>query len=264
MTVAILMPYYNYPAGLARTLESLRGEREAFELYLVDDGSDPALLLHPVAYDFPVHLIRLETNSGIEGALNAGIAKILTDGHKFIARIDAGDLWLPGRLAAQRDFLLAHPDHVMVGSWATSFNEAEGDRFTLRYPCNDAEIRRYLHINSAFCHPAVMLRAAAVQAADGYSNQFPAAEDYEFFSRLLKLGKAANLPAVWLRYEVAAGVPSISYQKRQRQLFSRLKIQWRLFDARDWLSWWGLLRTMILICLPYKLLLKFKSRFWRA
>ena len=263
--VAILMPYYNYLAGLTRTLESLRAEPEPFTLYLVDDGSVPPLALQTTHYPFPIHIIALDKNSGIEAALNAGLAKILLTDHLFIARMDAGDLWVPGRLAAQRDFLLAHPDYAVVGSWAVAFDASGANKFLLRYPSGDTTIRNYLYLNSAFCHPAVMLRVSAVRAAGGYRTDFPATEDYEFFWRLLQFGKGENLPAVWLKYEVAMGsAPSISFSKRRQQFASRLKLQWQFFNPLQPLSWWGILRTLLILAVPYKLLLKIKGVLWRV
>ena len=98
---AILSPYYNYPTGLARTLGSLAHEREDFTVYLVDDGNTPALEITGT-YPFPIRIVQLEKNSGIVAALNAGLKEILSGNFDFIARIDAGDNWITGRLAAQR------------------------------------------------------------------------------------------------------------------------------------------------------------------
>jgi glycosyltransferase involved in cell wall biosynthesis len=262
--VAVLMPYYHHPVGLRRSLNSLRGEAESFSLYVVDDGNVPPLQINPGDYPFTIHVLRLEKNSGIVAALNFGLEKILADGFDFIARLDAGDDWIPGRLTAQRDFLLAKPNYVWVGSWATAVGAGGKDLFTLKYPENDAGIRKYVRINSPCCHPAVMLRASAVRAAGNYSDNYPAAEDYEFFWRLLNFGQAANLPYPWLRYELNAAAPSISTQRRERQLQSRLKLQIEKFDPATPLAWWGILRTMILLLVPYGFLRNIKSWLWRA
>jgi len=261
--VAVLMPYYNYPTGLARTLESFRGETEPFDLYIVDDGSVPSLALNTAEYPFPIYIVRLIKNVGIEGALNAGLERILASGYEFIARMDAGDLWIPGRLKAQRDFLAAHPDHVVVGSWATAFNESGVDVFTSRYETDDAAIRNYIYLNSAFCHVATMFRASAARQAGHYPTIYPAAEDYAFFWDMLNYGKGANLPAVWAKYEITSAVASISYHQRRKQLRSRRSVQMDRFNAREILSWWGILRTTMLLYFPYKLLLKIKSWLWR-
>lgn len=260
---AILLPYYNHPAGLARTLQSLCGEPEPFTLCIVDDGNAPPLLLEAADYPFLIKVIRLEQNSGIVAALNAGLHSILHDSFDFIARIDAGDCWIPGRLAAQRDFLLANPDHAWVGSWATAVNSRGQDLFTLKYPETDTSVRQFMPINSALCHPAVMMRADAVHEAGFYSPLYPAAEDYDFFWRLLSFGKGANLPAPWVRYELDDAAPSISTRRRARQLRSRLKIQMHNFNFSNPRAWWGILRTVILMSVPYGFLRAIKSRIWR-
>ena len=109
-----------------------------------------------------------------------------------------------------------------------------------------------------------MIRASTLRITGDYSANYPAAEDYELFWRLLKVGKGANLPDVWLKYEVDENAPSISIQKRRPQLQSRLKIQLKYFDVREPLAWWGILRTLILRVVPHTLLVKIKSRFWKG
>lgn len=260
---AILLPYYNYPTGLARTLESLRGEDQPFDLYIVDDGSRPSLELDTSQYPFPVHVVSLTQNNGIEGALNAGLTQIFSGSYEYIARIDTGDLWLPGRLAAQADYLDRRPDYVLVGSWVAAFDDNGKDRFVVRYPKTNRAVWKYMAMNSAFCHPAVMVRADAWREVGVYAKDFPAAEDYELFFRLLLRGKGGNLPQVWLRYEVSANAPSISYQKRRRQLLSRLKVQLKYFSSASPWAWWGVARTVLLLAIPYDWVLLLKSRLWR-
>lgn len=265
--IAILMPYYNHPVGLVKTLESLRGESEEFTLVLVDDGNVPAFHVDAQAYDFPFKILRLEKNGGIVAALNAGLKCILNETnapYELIARLDAGDEWIPGRLRAQRDFLIANPDHAWVGCFAVAINANGAELFTLHCPQDDAGIRKFMPINSAVCHPAVMIRVDAVRKAGFYSADFPAAEDYEFFWRLLGVGKGANLPQVWLRYEVDEAAPSISMRRRARQLQSRLKIQCQFFKFNQPLAWWGVLRTLLLMIFPYRVLRKLKSIFWQG
>ena len=213
---AILIPYYNHPMGLARTLSSLSHEREDFTVYLVDDGNVPVLKITE-QYPFPIRIVRLEKNSGIVAALNAGLKEILTGNFDYIARIDAGDHWITGRLAAQRDYLMTHPDAVWVSCRAIAMTTEGKELFTVNYPSSDTDIRRRMHLNSACCHAGSMLCVSAVRKAGGYSANYLAAEDYEFFWRLLKMGQGANLPNVWLKYEVDETTPSISIQKRRGQ-----------------------------------------------
>ena len=249
--VAVLMPYYNHPTGLQRSLDSLRGETEAFTLYLVDDGNVPALQINPAEYHFPIRILRMEKNAGIVKALNCGLTQILADGFDLIARFDAGDDWIAGRLAAQRDFMLSHPDHVLLGSWATAVDGTGRELFTLKYAETDAGIRRFMRLNNCCPHTGAMLRASTIHAIGIYSEHYPAAEDYELFWRLLDYGKAANLPYPWVRYEVDPTAPSISFKKRRVQLLSRLKLQLEKFNPLEPLAWWGALRTAIVLIVPY-------------
>lgn len=116
--VAVLLPVYNDQHGLDRSLDSLRHDGAAFDVVVVDDGSEPPVRVPGDGRDLPfaVTLLRLPQNRGITGALNAGLACIEAAGHAYVARLDAGDLSLPGRLAAQTAFLDRHPEHAVVGT----------------------------------------------------------------------------------------------------------------------------------------------------
>lgn len=260
---AILLAYYQYPDGLLRTLKSLCGEKEDFTLYIIDDGSIPVLDIDTDEYPYPIVLLRHAVNQGVEHASNTGLRQILADGFDFIAKLDTADSWVPGRLAAQRDFLLSHPHHVVVGARAEALDEEQHQRFILSYPEDDAGIRRFMYLNSAFCNPAVMMRADAVRRVGFYSADYPAAEDYEYLWRLLDFGKGANLPQIWVRYEVTRLRPSISWRRRKEQLRSRLRLQRQRFNPVEPFAWWGLLRTFLLICTPYELIVRVKSLLWR-
>src|SRR5689334_5585925 len=107
--IAVLIPVYNERGRLRHSLESLRAQGVPFTVVLVDDGSTPPLDVERGAYDFPIVVLRLERNGGIEAALNAGLEYIESHDFELVARLDVGDRCAPTRIAAQRDFLDTHP-----------------------------------------------------------------------------------------------------------------------------------------------------------
>ncbi len=113
--LAVLIPVFNDQHGLERSLASLAQDGAQFDVFVVDDGSEPPIR-PPGDLPFSINLIRQKRNQGITAALNAGLSTIVAAGYDYIARLDAGDLSLPGRLAAQMHFLDCHPDHAAVGT----------------------------------------------------------------------------------------------------------------------------------------------------
>lgn len=254
--VAVLIPVYRDDGRLAATLDSLRDQGVALTAVVVDDGSPTPVAVDADAYDFPVVLLRQAQNGGIERALNRGLAWIESRGFEFVARVDNGDLCAPRRLERQCAFLDANPDVHLVGSnveWRTE----EGDlAFRLALPQSHEEIGRALHHTVCLIHPTVTFRTSVVRAVGPYSYAYPAAEDFEFFWRIARRFRVANLPEVLLvtRFDRQG----ISIQRRRRQLRSKLRIQLRFFRAGEPLAYVGVAKTLVLLGTPYDLVVKVK------
>lgn len=254
--VAVLMPVYNDQAGLERSLASLCDDGAAFDVVVVDDGSTPPLRL-PARLPFRAHLLRLEQNRGITAALNAGLAQIRASGHyTYVARLDAGDRSLPGRMLAQAAFLDAHPDHAAVGS-AVTFVDLDGQPlFDFRPPCDDVALRRFQRYQIGIIHPAVMLRLAALEACGVYDERFEGGEDYELFLRLARQWKLANLATTYLEVEIN---PHSLSARRFRHGLVRLRLLVRYFDPASPHAWLGIARNALLLLATRGLVLRVRQ-----
>ena len=254
--IAVLIPVYNERGALAATLQSLRGQGVPFTAVLVDDGSTPALSVDAAGLDFPVAVVRLPENRGIEHALNAGLAHIAARPFDYVARLDVGDRALPTRLARQQAFLDANPDVHLVGT-ALEWRRDDGAfAFAMCGPETHDAIARAFHHASPLIHPTVMFRTSTVAAVGPYSTAYPAAEDYEFFWRIGRRFRLANIPE---RLVVARLDPrGISITRRRRQLRTRLRIQCAFFRAAEPLSYVGVAKTLALLAAPYGAVLQVK------
>jgi glycosyltransferase involved in cell wall biosynthesis len=255
--VAVLIPVYNEPGCMAATLRSLCGQGIPFTLVLVDDGSTPPLAVDRASLDYPVVLLRLPKNRGIEAALNAGLEYIVQARFEVVARVDAGDQCAPTRLARQLAFLDANPEVQLVGSnveWRYDDGTLAFDR---SLPTTHAEISRALHHVVCLLHPTVMFRTSVVQAVGPYSFDYPAAEDYEFFWRIARRFQVANIPEMLHTQRFHGG--SISVRNRRRQLRTKLRIQLEYFRAGEPLSYYGVAKTLALMSLPYRSVVAIKG-----
>jgi cellulose synthase/poly-beta-1,6-N-acetylglucosamine synthase-like glycosyltransferase len=204
--VSIVLPAFNAGETLARALLSVRAQTLAdWELLVVDDGStdDTAEVVErTAARDSRVVLVR-RPHGGIVAALNEGSAAARG---RFIARMDADDEMLPGRLAGQVALLEARPD-IGVASCLVEF---AGDPMTaqgyalhvewmnaLREP---EEIARNRFIESPVAHPSVMFRRKLLARHGGYADD-TGPEDYELWLRWMDAGvRFAKVPEVLLRW----------------------------------------------------------------
>ncbi|WP_323118374.1 glycosyltransferase [Burkholderia alba] len=248
--VAVLMPAYNGHDDVLRTLASFR-EDAPVRVLIVDDGSTPPI----VAPDLPglaVDVLRMPHNVGIERALAAGIDALAARGFRYAARIDAGDLAAPGRLAKQRAYLDAHPRVAGLGMWTQVVTRDGRPLFMLTPPADPATLRRTRFFRSPFVHPSMMLRIDAVRAAGNYRARYRAAEDLDLFLRLMERYDCANLPELGLYYELNEG--GISATKRRRQVASTLALLLRHFNALNPYDWAGLAKNLLHFVTPYRTL----------
>jgi glycosyltransferase involved in cell wall biosynthesis len=160
------------------------------EVIVVDDGSavpvDPEIGAEiGASHGIPAVTVLRQGRDGIVAALNRGIERA---GGAYIARMDADDLVLPGRIAAQ---LAAFTDQDVAIAGRVRTDAPQMQEYVAWVNHNDPMAERL--IESPLIHPASLLRASAVHAIGGYRRgDFP--EDYDLFLRLADLGRLARVP----------------------------------------------------------------------
>ncbi|RDU36041.1 glycosyl transferase family 2 [Neobacillus piezotolerans] len=256
--IAVLIPVFNNQEGLLLTIASFVNEKEeAVDIYVVDDGSTPAITCPDKINQHAVHVVRMAENKGIEYALNHGLNTIRGGNYEYIARIDAGDRVLKNRFSKQAFFLSENKEIALAGSYS-NFKTKEGTlHFTYKPPKTYKAIKRKMHMNSCFSHPAVMFRADLIDKVGPYSLAYKSAEDYEFFFRIVNRYQTANLDDVLLEEEF--NDTGISATRRRQQLFSRLKVQLKYFDFTEVYSYLGIFKTAALFMIPRSFIERVKS-----
>ena len=257
-TVAVLIPVFNDDGRLASTLRSLDGQGVPIVVVIVDDGSTvPLVVRHDSSLDCEIVVLRHGVNRGIEHALNTGLEYIGHCGMPYIARLDNGDHCAPGRLSQQRAFLDAHPAVHLVGCSVEWRDDDGRARFTREFPTTHEAIVRALHHTTPLIHPAVMFRTSVIRTTGMYSVEYPAAEDLEFFCRIARQHRVANLSEtlVVTRFDPAG----VSVRRRRDQLRSTLRIQLAFFQPASWASYYGLVKTLGRMVVPYSWIVALKG-----
>ena len=204
--VSVLLPVYNAADTLVEALQSLtRQTFPHFEVVAVDDGSTDAslhLLAAWAARDPRLRVYR-RPHQGVVAALQFGLTQCRAP---WVARMDADDVALPQRLAAQVAYARAHPQVAVIGVQVEAFPPGEVREGLRRYLewqnalLTDEDIRREIFIESPFTHPSVMFRREAVLNVGGYCDPgWP--EDYDLWLRLYLAGaRFGKVPQVLLRW----------------------------------------------------------------
>jgi glycosyltransferase involved in cell wall biosynthesis len=135
-----------------------------------------------------------ETRQGIAYALNTGLEFCRG---KYIARMDADDVMLPGRLQLQNDFLDKNPGSGLVSGLVKTNHDLTGtegmNHFTsqINEMLSEQEIYHHRFVESPFAHPSVMFRKSLIEQFGNYSTA-GGPEDYELWLRWFSNGVRMN------------------------------------------------------------------------
>jgi glycosyltransferase involved in cell wall biosynthesis len=143
-----------------------------------------------------------QPRSGQTAALNRGLRAARAP---LIARIDADDVALPGRLACQVAFLNAHPEVGLLGTAAREIAPDGAVVRTLVPPCDDDALRRALRRSNPFIHSSMLFRRALVDAVGAYDESFAVAQDYDLWLRMSRVTRLANLDEPLVLRRLAPG-----------------------------------------------------------
>ena len=256
---AYVMPVFEAQQDFEDTMRSLADSPNLCTVFVVDDGSQTPLQIPNYGARLPVHLIRLEQNQGIVAALNAGMDAAIAAGYEYIARIDAGDYCSPRRVGLQIAYLKKHPECMVVGSDAEVWDEDGSYCFTIRPPRDPRALARALHERAWLLHPTIMYRASVFNEIGLYTDQYPAAEDYEIILRIAMKHEIGLVPEPLVTYVLRQG--GISGRSMRVQAISRLRIQILYFQWTSWTSYYGILRTVGTLLMPSGLKRALKLKF---
>ncbi|MFC9917614.1 glycosyltransferase [Agromyces binzhouensis] len=207
---SLLMAVYggDHPVHFAKAFASSVGgqSRRPGQVVLVQDGPvSPGLegAIESAIADSPVPVVhrRIDENVGLAGALDEGLALSEYD---VVARMDADDISLPERFAAQLPLIEDGLD--LVGTGMLEFLDDDGSIVGRRVPrTGEDEIRNYARFHDPFSHPTVVYRRSAVERAGGYQ-PLGLMEDYWLFARMIHAGaRVGNLADPLVMYRVGAG-----------------------------------------------------------
>lgn len=216
--ISVVIGVYNAECYLRASLDSiLSQEGVTFEVIVVDDGSTDttaAILREYAQRDGRLRVIT-QPNAGLTSALIAGCSAAQG---RYIARQDADDLSMPGRLLAQQRMLEADDALAFVSCWSEVMGPEDEPLLLYRRPAGADAATRQLMFDRIGPpgHGSVMMRRDAYERVGGYREKFYFAQDSDLWLRLGQIGKLDYAQRVLYRYRLAAD--SISGRLHARKL----------------------------------------------
>jgi glycosyltransferase involved in cell wall biosynthesis len=240
--VSVVMSVCNGASDLAVTLDSiLSQEGVEFEFIVVNDGStdESGQILDEYAQrDSRVRVIQQE-NMGLTRALIRGCNAVRGE---FIARQDARDISLPGRLKSQVAVLRDREDCVFVSCWT----DVVGPKGEFLYrsrgtglassPINILSPQaEWGVVDGPTHHSSVMFRAKQYTLCGGYRPEFYFGQDWDLWYRLAALGTFCTLQRTLCVCSITPGSISASHRAEQERFaqLSRRALLARQADLSD-------------------------------
>jgi len=180
-SVSVIIPTHDRAAVLGRAIESVLAQTlPPREIIVVDDGSTDgteALLRS----SFPqVRCLRQE-NRGVSAARNTGIATVTGE---WLAFLDSDDEWLPGKLAAQREALAAHPDCRLCHAEEIWIRNGKRVNAMRKHEKSGGNIYRRCLPLCVISPSAAVIHRDLFRDYGGFDETLPACEDYDLWLRI--------------------------------------------------------------------------------
>ncbi len=203
--VSVVMAAFNAERFVDEALASVSAQTLAdLEVLVADDGSTDgtaARVEGAARRDGRIRLLRLRRNRGQAQALDAAIDEARG---RWLAVLDADDQATPDRLARQVAALERDPELILVGGAVQTFRDGRSEPGPIwHYAEADPEIRVRNLFKSEFISGAMTFDREKLSAHRlRFDPRIRLGNDWDLSSRALRVGRAANLPEVVLRYRL--------------------------------------------------------------
>lgn len=181
--ISVIIPTFNRAKLLVEAVNSVLAQkdlREELELIVVDDGSTDGTEETLGTLAGEINYLRRD-HAGVSAARNLGISVSCGE---WIAFLDSDDLWLPGKLCAQMEFLAGHPDIRLCQTeelWIRNGKRINPRKYHAKPfgHCFSLLLERCLVSPSA-----VVLHRGLFDFAGLFDESLPACEDYDLWLRI--------------------------------------------------------------------------------
>jgi glycosyltransferase involved in cell wall biosynthesis len=205
--VAVVIPTYNCASTLGRAIDSVLAQTWSdYRIFVADDGSTDATEALVQQYEDRITYVR-QAHAGAAVARNLGIS---LSASRYVAFLDADDMWLPDKLERQVAFLESHPGAgVVCSDFSTDGRAYSAQPGVAAIPACGRHFGHLLHSCFLFTS-AVMVRRACLDEVGCFHEALRVSEDYDLWLRLAASYAVAFLPEVLVHRHQRAGSLSSS------------------------------------------------------
>jgi glycosyltransferase involved in cell wall biosynthesis len=193
--ISVIIPSYNHAKFVRETIDSVLSQSfEDLEVVVTDDHSSDTTAEEVRAIADPrVSLAQLDRNSGVCVAVNASIQRSTGE---YLAMLSSDDLFLPGKLARQAEFLDLHSDIGAVFGYPMFIDSAGGQLsddetyyggvFRVRNRSREEWLRHLFVHGNMLCSSTALVRRSCYDNVGLFNPALAQVPDLEMWVRLLK------------------------------------------------------------------------------
>ncbi len=233
--VSVIMSVYNGEQWLKEAVDSIVGQTYThWEFIIIDDASNEVTQQLLRSYtDSRIKVYRKDNQQGLTKNLNYAIGLCQGD---YIARMDADDISMPGRLARQVEYFAAHPEISVVSSFIEMTDEKGNPQKPWkddRRADNPEKIRKMLPWKNCMAHPSVLVRKKVFDSFR-YNEKQVHSQDWDLWLQLeahhVLIGK---IKEPLLRYRLvtrsmtASSLKRSAFRKNHETYKNYLRLVWR-------------------------------------
>lgn len=231
-SISVVIPTFNDVARIGDALTSIVNQTTPpAEIVVSDDGSDDGTeqfvsqFAARQARGVSVRYVRLSSRSGVVAARNDGIAAAHGE---WIATCDSDDVWARAKLERQTAFIRDWNGSQRIALLGThGYNMNDAKRILSRAimgPTTEQDYQVLRQTGGIFfvIHSSVLFSRSDFVAVGGYSTEYGAADDFDFFCRIAERGIVINLSEPLVYYRKRAGSVQLARFWDQRQGVLRL------------------------------------------
>lgn len=229
--ISVICPCYNAEKYIDKTIQSLLGQTKKgfdFEIIFIDDGSTDKTLnklkdsIKLFSEKAIVVKIKSQNNYGAGSARNLGIKYA---NFRYIAFLDADDIWVKNKLQTCHDLILKNPNHNLF-SHNERYIKLDG---TISQLTNGLfafkDISKSLYIKNTLSTSAVILDKKLLNDHGSFDVMLKSSQDYDLWLKISPSMKPMHIDLILGEYnELESSITSRYYLFR---FLDQLKIAYR-------------------------------------
>lgn len=220
--ISVVIAAYNSMSYLPETLDSVLSQTFTdFEVLIIDDGSSDNIVAWASEITDPRVKLITQKNQGVAGARNTGIAHARG---KYVAFLDADDLWAPTKLEKQIQCFESKPEVGLVYTWTLLVDQQGRSMGSVIAAHTEGNAWEELLVGDVVgSGSSAMIRRSCFDKVGLFDLEIPHIPDCDMWARVAAHYPIAVVKEILVYYRQHPSGMSRDYEKQAKD--SRVKIE---------------------------------------